>query len=157
MSWILQFACHILEDYKSFQILLASEKLKDSQHSEDIFFQSTQHWIKWLPDWLILGVSKNLSAATSYKYQLFCYNFWKHSSCRPMLWSKAPGPRSSYAGIEVRSLPHTASLSFSIYTCVLGNMRLLWSKQPRQHPWNHHCKHHFKAYCQNHMLHFNDK
>lgn len=38
LSRTLQFASHLLQDSKSFQILLASEKLKDSHHSQDIFF-----------------------------------------------------------------------------------------------------------------------
>lgn len=136
MSRILQFASHLLQDSKSFQILLASEKLKDSQHSQDIFFQSTQHWIKRLPGWLILGILKNLSAATSHKYQLFCNNYLKHRAFPhiqqgPMLWVEVLGPRSSWPGREVRSLPCTYS---NPSTHVLGKIRLLLSKQHRQHP-----------------------
>lgn len=62
LSQTLQVASHLLQGAESFQNLLTSEKLKDSQRSQDIFFfQSTQHWIKWLLGWLRLGILEKKS------------------------------------------------------------------------------------------------
>lgn len=102
------------------------------------FFQSTQHWIKWLSGWLILGILKNLSAATSYiKYFViiientggFCI-FNRDLCYGQRCWGPGALNQGERSGA---CFTYTATPSLSIYTHVLVKIRLLWSKQHRHH------------------------